>query len=140
MGIEQQFIHQFDYGNKDVHGGLDEMGNPFWIDGSLRISANEQVDFLKRFYEGRLGLSDRTMRMTKEIMLAEETPTWRLSAKTGACQPTGEDTMNWYVGYVEKNDGVYYFALEMGDKDFGRAFSERVSKTRELLTDLGVLQ
>ena len=72
----------------DTRGGLDKTGVPFWVDGTLRISANEQVAFLKRLYEGRLGLSDRTTRLTKEIMVAEETPTWRLSAKTGACQPT----------------------------------------------------
>ena len=72
-------------------------------------------------------------------MVAEEGSGWRLSAKTGACHPTGEDTTNWYVGYVEKGEIVSYFALEMGDKDFGRAFAERVSKTRQMLSDLGVL-
>jgi beta-lactamase class D len=141
MPLESRFVRQFNYGNMDTRGGgLDKTGLPFWVDGSLRISANEQVAFLKRLYEGRLGLSERTMRLTKDIMLTEMTPTWTLSAKTGACQPAGEDTANWYIGYVEKREGVYYFALEMGDKDFGRAFSERVSKTREILTDLGVLR
>jgi beta-lactamase class D len=140
MAVERRFVEELNYGNHDTRGGLETMGSPFWIDGTLRISADEQVTFLRRFYEGQVGLSERTTRLTKEIMRAETTPTWTLSAKTGACQPTGEDTTNWYVGYVEKGDDVYYFALEMGDKTFGRAFSERVSKTREILTDLGVLR
>jgi beta-lactamase class D len=140
MSIEQRFLHEFAYGNEDTRGGLDEMGNPFWIDGTLRISANEQIDFLRRFNEGQLGLSERTMQLTKDIMIAETTPTWILRAKTGACLPDGESTANWYVGFVEKREGVYYFALEMGDTDFGRAFSERISKAREILADLGVLR
>jgi beta-lactamase class D len=139
MPAERQFVERFQYGNADTSAGLDESGGPYWLDGSLRISANEQVDFLRRFYEGRLGLSDRAIRLTKEIMIGEETPSWRLSAKTGACQPAGEETSNWYIGYVEKGGTVYYFALQMGAKDYGRAYSERIAISRAVLTDLGIL-
>jgi beta-lactamase class D len=84
-------------------------------------------------------LSERTTRLTKEILLAEQTPSWRLSAKTGACQPPGQDTSNWYVGYVEKGGTVYYFALQMGDKDYGRAYSDRIPISRAILSQLGIL-
>ncbi|HUF25297.1 MAG TPA: penicillin-binding transpeptidase domain-containing protein [Vicinamibacterales bacterium] len=140
MQTVQDFLEHFRYGNGDVSGGLDRTGNPFWVDGSLRISADEQVDFLRRFYEGQLGLSDRTTRLTREIMVVEDTPSWRLSAKTGACQPDGEDTSNWYVGYVEKDKAVYYFALQMGARDYGRAYSQRVPIARAILTELGILK
>jgi beta-lactamase class D len=139
MPVERQFMVRFQYGNADPRGGLDTPGMPFWVDGSLRISANEQVQFLQRFHDGRLGLSDRTTRLTKEIMVAEENERWRLSAKTGACQPKGEQTANWYVGYVEKAGTTYYFALQMGAPDFGRAYSERVPIARAILTELGIL-
>jgi beta-lactamase class D len=139
MPAERQFVERFQFGNADTSGGLDTSGGPFWLDGSLRISPEEQVGFLRRLYEGRLGLSERTTRLTKEIMVAEETPSWRLSAKTGACQPSGEETSNWYVGYVEKQGGVYYFAVQLGAKDFGRAYSERVPISRAILTELGIL-
>jgi len=138
MQGEQRFVRQFDYGNQDIHGGLEKMGNPFWLT-SLRISPNEQVAFLQRFYEARLGLSERTTRLAKDVFLTEETPTWRFSAKTGAC-PDAEETVDWYVGYVERQEAVYYFALEIGEKDFGRAFTERFPKTRAILADLGVLR
>src|SRR3989442_826886 len=58
MPVEQRFVRQFKYGNEDTRGGLSEMGRLFWVDGTLRISANEQVAFLRRFYEGRVGLSE----------------------------------------------------------------------------------
>ena len=136
----RRYVERFDYGNRDVSGGIDRTGHPFWIDGSLRISANEQVEFLKRFYEGRLGLSPRTTTVTKEIMLTEEKPSYRLSAKTGACRPEGAPTSNWYVGYVEKGSAVYYFALQIGAKDFGRAYDGRIPISRAILADLGVLR
>lgn len=139
MPAEQRFVAQFGYGNSDTSGGLDGKAGPFWVDGSLKVSANEQVEFLRRFYEGRLRLSERTTTMTKAIMRAEETPRWRLSAKTGACRPAGEQTSNWYVGYVEKGKTVHYFALQMGAADYGRAYSERIPITRKILTELGVL-
>jgi beta-lactamase class D len=72
-------------------------------------------------------------------MVAEEAPGWRLSAKTGACHSAGEETSNWYVGYVEKGGAVYYFALQMGGKDYGRAYSERIPISRAILTELGIL-
>jgi beta-lactamase class D len=139
MPAERQFVERFQYGNADTSGGLDGAGGAFWLDGSLRISADEQVEFLRRFYEGKLGVSDRTTRLTKEIMIVEDNPSWRLSAKTGACQPAGESTSNWYVGYVERARVVYYFALQMGAKDYGRAYSERIPISRAILTQLGIL-
>jgi len=141
LPAEQRLLHQFRYGNESTSGGLEKTGNPFWVDGTLRISADEQVDFLRRFHDGRLGLSERTTRLTRDIMVAEETPTWRLSAKTGACHPVGEDVALWYVGYVERPDEeIYYFAMEMGDTRYEPLMSSRVTKTKAILTELGVIQ
>jgi beta-lactamase class D len=139
LPAEARLVTRFGYGNADTTGGV-SAERPFWIDGSLRISANEQVAFLKRLHEDRLGLSERTTRLTKDLMIAEQTPQGTLRAKTGACHPAGDPEVTmWYVGYVEKPAGVWYFALEMGDQDFDRLFPIRVSKAREILADLGVL-
>ena len=140
LPAEARWVKAFGYGNADTSGGVAGQ-RPFWIDGTLRISANEQVAFLKRLREDRLGLSARTAALTKEIMIAEQRPEGTLSAKTGACQPTGDRQVTmWYVGYVEKPSGVWYFALEMGDKDFDRLFPIRITKAREILADLGVFR
>jgi len=139
ISAEQRFLKQLRYGNQSASGGLDGSAGPFWIDGTLRISADEQVEFLRRLYEGQLGLAERTTNLTKSIMVAESTPRWRLSAKTGACRPPGEDATMWYVGYVERDSNVYYFALQFGAKEFGTLFEQRVSKAKAILADLGVL-
>ncbi|RPI49605.1 MAG: class D beta-lactamase [Acidobacteria bacterium] len=136
---EERFLKKLRYGNQSASGGLDGSAGPFWVDGTLRISADEQVEFLRRFHENQLGLSRRTTTLTKDIMLADSTPRWRLSAKTGACRPAGEDATMWYVGYVERDSNVYYFALQLGAKEFGTLFEQRVTKAKAILTHLGVL-
>ena len=55
MPAEARLVKQFGYGNADTSGGV--TARSFWIDGTLRISANEQVAFLKRLHDNRLGLS-----------------------------------------------------------------------------------
>jgi beta-lactamase class D len=131
-----ELVRQFAYGNKDISGGIDR----FWLGNSLRISADEQVRFLKRFYERRLGLSESTTRLTKEIMVAEEGAGWRLSAKTGACPASADEVAMWYVGYVEKGNEVFYFALQLGDREYGDLFSQRIPKAKAILTELGILR
>ena len=107
---------------------------------ALRISPNEQVAFLKRLHDNQLGLSERTAQLTRQITIAEQTPQGTLRAKTGACRPDGEREVTlWYVGYVEKSAGVWYFALELGDTDYDPLMAQRVPKARAILADLGVL-
>jgi beta-lactamase class D len=139
MDAMRTWVERFDYGNEDVSGGIDRAGTPFWVDGSLRISADEQVGFLRRLREGRLGLSDRVTRMTLQVMVAEQGSAWRLSAKTGACRPSGEDTSNWYVGFVERRAEVHYFALQIGAPEYGRAFEQRVPIARAILRERGLI-
>lgn len=134
-GAESRFVRQFGYGNQDTSGPVDR----FWLGQPLRISADEQVRFLQRLHDGKLGLSARTTRLTGEIMLADQGAGWKLRAKTGACRAEGEDVALWYVGWVEKDGGVSYFALEMSAKEYAPLWTERVPKARGILTELGVL-
>jgi len=139
MPAETRLVQQFGYGNADPRGGV-AGPRPFWIDGTLRISANEQVAFLQRLHDDRLGLSPRTASLTKDIMVAERTPQATLRAKTGACHPDGEAQVTlWYVGYVEKPAGVWYFALEMGAPAYDPLMDQRIPKARAILADLGIL-
>jgi beta-lactamase class D len=132
-----RLVQRFGYGNGDTSGGLDR--GPFWIDGTLRISADEQVAFLQRLHDHRLGLSDRTSSLTKDLMVAERRPEGTLRAKTGACHPAGDAQVTlWYVGYVEKPAGVWYFALELGDTAYDPLMAQRVPKARAILADLGI--
>jgi beta-lactamase class D len=136
--VVQQFTTRAGYGNADVRDAAEQ--GSYWYDGRLRISANEQVRFLQRLHNGELGLSARTTGLIKQVVQVEETPRWRLAGKTGACRGVGEeDATHWYVGWVEKADNTYYFALQFAADDFDSALRERIPIARELLARLNIL-
>ena len=131
LGIdaEARYVRLLGYGNMDTRGGLDGPNGPFWVDGSLRISADEQVQFLERLHDGRLECA------THQCADARDHAGRGDAAMALVCQdrrlpPRGEQTSNWYVGFVEKGAATYYFALQIGADDYGRAFAERVPTTR----------
>lgn len=130
----RSWLNRFAYGNRDLSGGIDR----FWLDGGLRISPDEQVDFLRRFYFGRLPVSERSTRIVKGLLVLEETPSWRLSGKTGwagSVQPQ----IGWLVGYLERGRDVYFFATNLEiRKDEDR--NARLALTKAILRDLGLME
>lgn len=105
----QRYVSLFDYGNRDISGGIDQ----FWLSGGLRISPLEKVEFLRRFHVGELGASDRATRIAKEALVLEETPTYRLSGKTGWAGLGDSAGVGWLVGYIERGEDVYFFATNI---------------------------
>jgi beta-lactamase class D/beta-lactamase class D OXA-10 len=75
----KKYVNAFNYGNKAVSGRVDN----FWLNDVLSISADEQVEFLKTLYSGRLPVSKRSIEIVKEIFVFERGPGYTLSAKTG---------------------------------------------------------
>ncbi len=107
----QHFVDSVKYGNSNIGGGIDH----FWLDGDLRISPFEQVEFLKRLYSGSLPFSKKNLDIVKDIMINERGDDYILRGKTGWAGSTG-----WYIGYLEENNNIYFFAdnIEMvNDQD-----------------------
>ncbi len=88
----------------------------FWLEGKLEINQYQQVDFLKRLYFGELLVSNRTTQMMKDILILEENKNYRLSAKTGWAVRDGNN-IGWFVGYLESNNKVYFFATNIKPKE-----------------------
>ncbi len=87
-------------------------GTQFWLDGSLTISAEQQVAFLRQLVERRLPYRANSYDTLQTIMLAEATPRYRLYAKTGWSARTTPG-IGWYVGYVEAAGDTWLFALNL---------------------------
>lgn len=105
IGLERegQYLQKIGYGNADTSGP-----EPFWVEGELRISALEQVAFLRRLYRNELPFSVNHQRLVKDIMIVEAGRDWILRAKTG-----WSGTVGWWVGWVEWPTGPVFFALNM---------------------------
>jgi beta-lactamase class D len=90
-------------------------GEQFWLDGSLTISAVQQVAFLKQVVERSLPYRASSYETLKTIMLVEEGPRYRLYAKSGWAARTVPG-VGWYVGYVEAGGDTWLFALNVGTR------------------------
>ena len=130
------WLEKAQYGNADTTGGLDL----FWLKGGLRVTPEQQIDFLKRLRNNKLPFSKRTVDIVKKIMITKDTLDYVIRAKTG-WSDEDKRIVGWYVGYVEKNNNVYYFAnciqsTDLENKDFARA---RIEITYRILRDLQVI-
>ena len=139
IGVERMNTHlqKFNYGQMDVN---EENIDLFWLEGESRISARQQIDFLKKFYEGSLPVSTRTTAIMKRLMVIEENEQYRLSGKTGWAIRDGSD-IGWFVGYVEVKGRVYYFATRVVPKagfDMDGFASARRAVTRAALRRLKI--
>jgi len=101
----KHWLEKAQYGNADTCGGIDK----FWLQGKLRISAEQQIDFLRRLHDNKLPFSQRSMDIVKNIMIVKDTSGYVIRAKTGWGSQDGKD-IGWYVGYVETRDNVCYFS------------------------------
>jgi beta-lactamase class D len=132
----QSHLDRFDYGNRNISGGIDQ----FWLSGGLRISAEQQVDFLRRFHSGELPVSERSVQLVKDMLVIEDTPQYRLSGKTGLAGfgETSVAQTGWLVGYLERSGQVYFFATNIDVRKSGDA-AARMSITRAILRHFGLI-
>ena len=101
--------------------GYGELTEPFdvtmfWLDGSLTMSASEQVDFLKKVYHRTLPFSASAFNTLQQIMVAEKTDSYTIRAKSGWAT-SSTPGIGWYVGYVETTDDVWFFATNIDVSD-----------------------
>ena len=132
----QQFINKAGYGNRQIGTAADI--DRFWLEQKiLQITPQEQIKFLQRLYQGDLPFSQRTINLVKDIMIREQTPDYTLRGKTGWLT-TSKPQVGWFVGYLEQNKNVYFFATTL-DMQKSEDAPARIEITRRSLKDLGLL-
>lgn len=128
----QLYIDKENYGNKNISGGIDQ----FWLSGEIRISQLQQIEFLKKLYFNELGFSKANMEIVKEIMILEDSENFQLRGKTGWGIIEGTN-YGWFVGYMEKEDNVIFFALNIESDDPPQNFaSARLNIIKKILAKL----
>lgn len=137
----QYYLDLIPYGNADISGGI----NNFWLSSSIKISAKEQVELLKRLYANDLPFSPETMDITKKILILSSNNNITFSGKTGSGGPYGmysdpneQYTVGWFVGEIENNGKRYFFATNIeGDKTSTGIKAKEISIL--ILKDMGLL-
>jgi len=138
VGIDKyyDYVRKFNYGNQDLTGPPTR----FWLVGSFRISANQQIEFLRKFYNYELPVARRSIDIVKDIIVLERTDFYTLSGKPGGSQINAEDYIMWLVGYVEKNENVYFFATNFTTADYAGKSSARYTLTKDILDYLKLIE
>jgi beta-lactamase class D len=139
----QKYLNDFNYGNKKIG----ERINTFWLDNSLKISPDEQIEFLKNFYFYKLPASKRSIDIVKKIMPCEEYPLAVLKYKTGGGQKDNGKWIGWLVGYIEKRNeklpgskDVYFFALNVDGDSFDEVSGLRMKAAKNIFKQLGLIE
>lgn len=103
------YLRRFNYGN----GLTGEDIERFWLDGDLRMTIKDQINFLRKLYNETLPIKNKNIKTLKNIMLSENNETYKVWSKTGW---SGKD--GWYVGYLTTKNETWFFAnhIEVNNK------------------------
>jgi beta-lactamase class D len=134
----QQWIDRVGYCNRDIGGGIER----FWLSGKLRISAVQQIDFLRRLAGGTLPFSARAQEAVRRITIVDDAPDYVLHGKTGWAPKadSGRDSdLGWYVGWVERAGRRWFYALNIDMPKGGDDAAKRQVIATALLVRAGAL-
>jgi beta-lactamase class D len=111
----------------------------FWLNGELKISPQQQLEFLERLANKQLPISSATYEALEDIMLRDVRGTDLLFGKTGWGFSTKD--IGWFVGYVRTREGVYTFVNFMlaPNADQTKFPSARINIAYNVLRNQGII-
>ena len=117
----QYWLNKINYGNKSIGSRIDR----FWLDNSLKISADEQLEFLNKFHNYKLPFSKRSIDIVKAILPEEKIGDAIIRSKTGTGKIGDNHFIGWLVGFIKEGANVYYFAFNIEGKNYEEAMKLR---------------
>jgi beta-lactamase class D len=133
----QAALDALGYGNRSLGGAIDR----FWLDGSLRVSAREQVAFVAGLVKDDLGASAHARALVREVVPRETAADGSiLHAKTGTALRDGREWIGWLVGWVDHGGQPHPFAcwIKPPPGDFAAVRARRTEVCRGALDRLGL--
>lgn len=112
----------------------------FWLDNSVKITADEQLGLVKKLYFDQLPFQKRSMRVVKEMMEMEKNSNYTLSYKTGWGLRENGNALGWIIGWVAENQHPYFFALNLDGAHNINMPVTRMNILKGILKQSGFLQ
>ena len=127
----EKFLERLGYGNRQIG----ENPARFWIDGTLTVTAREQLDLMTALYRNELPLALRTQELVRGLMNHPDGEGGQFGGKTRTCKIDGKLKMGWFVGHVKRGDleAVFVTLIESDDDTWGH-MARKIS--RKILDDL----
>jgi beta-lactamase class D len=134
IGLERmrEGVSRMDFGNREIGTTVDD----FWLVGPLKVSAVEQTRFIARLAQEALPFPKDLQETVREVIRLEQKDNLTLYGKTGWAN-FPDPGVGWWVGWVQKDDQVYAFALNIDIRQAADA-SKRVELGKASLKALGI--
>lgn len=107
----QEFLDRTDYGTRQIGKEVDM----FWLNGDLTISADEQIEFLRKLYADELPFKPEHQATVRKLIELRRGAGWVFSGKTGSNADKRGYTLGWFVGHVQNGSREYIFAGNIAD-------------------------
>jgi len=132
----QLWLDSLHYGNKKIGNRIDS----FWLDNSLKITADEQLGLVKQLYFGKLPFNKFSTEIVKKVMVHENNSKYLLAYKTGLGYRENGNAIGWIVGWVEENHHPYFFVLNIEGKHNMDLVAIRTNMLMNILKQEGFLE
>lgn len=133
----KNYLDRFDYGNRDISAGITEawLVSPSSPGPALKISAYEQIEFLRKLWTNQLPAMRRSMQITRELTYLETSPNgYKLHGKTGSkfIDSDGKMQLGWFVSHVQNAENEYLAVTNIKDTEPLDSSPPRGLKSKEI--------
>jgi beta-lactamase class D len=135
----QHWLDTLGYGARHAKATIGSVDS-FWLDNSVKVTADEQLGLVKKLYFDQLPFQKRSMRIVREVMLQEKNSNYILAYKTGLGIRENGHSIGWIIGWVEENRHPYFFALNLEASDEVNLVPLRIPILKGILKKLGFLE
>lgn len=137
----QFWLDTLGYGSLHGKAVIGQNVDTFWLDNSVKVTADEQLGLVKRLYFGQLPFQPRSQRIVKNIMLREKQPLYSLSYKTGWGTTEKGHQLGWVTGWIEENKHPYFFVLQIESADTAFQMQQvREKMLKDILRHYGFME
>ena len=131
----KNYLTNFSYGE---WGGGD-CSTGFWLGKELKISAAEQVKFLRALIGRQFALKSEVISAVLPMMLVQKGENYQLAFKTGS-GATDDQAFGWAIGYVIKEGRYYFFAMNLSASSYQELSDRRQEIMMGALERLGLIR
>lgn len=134
----QHWLDTLGYGQRYNKFKITDNLDTFWLDNTLKVTADEELGLVKKLYFNQLPFFKSTQKTVQSVMLQEENANYKLSYKTGWGTARNGDAVGWIVGWVEENRHPYFFVLQIisGNHQFDMK-TGRIAMLKSILKEKG---
>lgn len=135
----QHWLDTLGYGSRYQKPKINKI-DTFWLDNSVKVTADEQLGLVKKLYFDQLPFQKRSMRIVKDVMVMEKNSNYTLAYKTGFGFRENGNALGWIIGWIEENRHPYFFALNIEGAHDAQMQQIRMNILKGILKQLGFLE